>query len=192
MNPAKLLASRNILLGVGVVAALFVVVVVLQTGTGSTETMPPAERFGSPPEATGEVVPLETVLAAFQRNRTNALRRYRQAPMSARVDSVQPVGKSGWASLVTLDNGRATAYFTEPLWKSIHPPVEAGQTRTFTCADWQHGGSNSVVLYGCGVVRTPEPRSSASSRGRRGAKVKVAISAVGLHHLRTLRWGLDG
>jgi hypothetical protein len=36
MNPAKLLASRNILIGVGIVAALFVVLEVLQTRTGST------------------------------------------------------------------------------------------------------------------------------------------------------------
>src|SRR4051812_21337571 len=111
MNPVKLLASRNILVGVGIVAALFVALVVLQTRTGSTETMPSAERFAAPPEPTGEVVPLETVLAAFQRNRTNALRRYRQSPMSARVDAVQPVGKAGWASSVTLDGGRAVAYF---------------------------------------------------------------------------------
>ena len=153
MNPVKLLASRNILIGVGIIAALFVVLVVLQTRTGSTETMPSAERFAAPPEATGEVVPLETVLAAFQRNRTNALRRYRQSPMRARVDAVQPVGRSGWASSVTLDGGRATAYFAESLWTSIQPPVEAGQTRTFTCADWQYGGSNSVAMYGCGVVQ---------------------------------------
>ena len=152
MNPAKLLASRNILIGVGIVAALFVVLVVLQTRTGSTETMPPAERFSAPPEPSGEVVSLETVLAAFQRNRTNALRRYRQSPMSAHVDAIQPVGKSGWASSVTLDSGRATAYFAEPLWKSIQPPIQAGQMRTFTCADWQYGGSNSVMLYGCGVA----------------------------------------
>jgi len=154
MNPVKLLASRNILLGVGIVAALFVALVVLQTRTGSTETMPSAERFASPPEPTGEVVPLETVLAAFQRNRTNALRRYRESPMSAHVDGVQPVGKAGWASSVTLDGGRAVAYFTEPLWKSLQPPLEPGKTRTFTCADWQYGGSDSVALYGCGVVQS--------------------------------------
>ena len=153
MNPMKLLASRNILIGVGIVAALFVVLVVLQTGMGSTETMPSAERFATPPDAIGEVVPLETVLAAFQRNRTNALRRYRRSPMSAHVDAVQPVGKAGWASSVTLDGGRAVAYFTEPLWKSVQPPLEAGQTRTLTCADWQYGGSNSVALYGCAVVQ---------------------------------------
>jgi len=153
MNPVKLLGSRNILIGVGIVATLFVVLVVLQTRTGSSGTMPSAERFSVPPEATGDVVPLDTVLAAFQRNRTQAIRRYQTVPISARVDAVAPVGKGGWASVVTLEGGRASAYFTDRQWTSIDQPVAAGQMRTFTCADWEYGGSSSVELYGCGVVQ---------------------------------------
>lgn len=153
MNPVKLLASRNILIGVGIVAALFVVLVVLQSRTGSSEAMPSAERFSSPPQPSGEVVPLETVLSAFQRNRTQALRRYRNTPFSARVEAVVPIAKAGWASAVTLDAGRASAYFTDQQWTATAPPIAAGQMRTFTCEDWQYGGSNSVALYGCGVVQ---------------------------------------
>jgi hypothetical protein len=153
MNPVKLLASRNILIGAGIVAALFVVLVVLQTRTGSSETMPSAERFAVPPQSTGDVVPLETVLTEFQRNRSQAMRQYRNSPIRARVDGMTPVGRSGWASAVTLEGGRASAYFTDQQWTSIDPPIAAGQTRTFTCADWQYGAANSVALYGCAIVQ---------------------------------------
>jgi hypothetical protein len=153
MNAVKLLASRNILIGVGVIAALFAVFVVLQTRTGSSETVPPAERFSAPPQAEGDVVPLDTVLTAFQRSGAQAVRRYRHAPLSAHVDAVTPVGKNGWASEVTLDGGRASAYFSDQQWKSIEPPIAAGETRTITCADWQYGAASAVAMYGCGVAQ---------------------------------------
>jgi len=151
MNPVKLLASRNLLIAIAIIGTLFVVFVVLQTRTGSSETMPSAERVGSPPAPAGDIVPLDTVLDAFERNRTTA-RRYRQSPFTAHVDAVTPVAKSGWAAAVTLNGGRATAYLAESQWPSIDPPLKKGQMRTLTCADWQTAGSNRFTMYGCGVA----------------------------------------
>lgn len=151
MNPVKLLASKNIILGIAVVGVLLVVFVVFQSRTGSSETMPSAERVGAPPEATGEVVPLDTVLDAFARNRTTA-RRYRQSPFSAQVDAVTPMETSGWAAAVALNGGRATAYIGKSQWQALAPPLAAGQERTFTCADWQTAGSKTATMYGCGVA----------------------------------------
>ena len=154
MNPVKLLASRNIIISIGVLAILFAAFVVVQTRTGSAETVPPAERVGAPPSATGEVVPLNDVLTAYQRNRTAALRRFHNSPLSAQVDAVTPVQKSGWAASVTANGGRATLYFADGVWPSIAPVIASGQKRTFTCADWQSGPSGSVAMYGCGIAET--------------------------------------
>ena len=136
MNPVKLLASRNIILGIAVIGILLVSFVMLQTRTGSSETMPAADRIGTPPAASADVVPLDTVLAALQGNRTAAARRYRQATFSGHVEAVTPVRKSGWAATITLNGGRATAYIADSQWRSIARPIVKGQTRAFTCADW--------------------------------------------------------
>jgi hypothetical protein len=155
MNPVKLLASRNILLGMAIIGLLLVSFVMLQTRTGSSETMPSADRIGSPPEASADVVPLDTVLAAVQGNRTPAARRYRQATFSGHVDGVTPLHKNGWAATITLNGGRAIAYVADSQWRSIAPAIAKGQTRAFTCADWESGVSSSVTMYGCGVVPAP-------------------------------------
>ena len=151
MNPAKLLASRNIILGIAVIGVLLVVFVVFQTRTGSSETMPSADRVGAPPAATGDVVPLDTVLDAFAKNRTTA-RKYRQSPFRAHVDAVTPMNTGGWAALVALNGGRAVAYVAQSQWQASAPALAAGQERTFTCADWQTAGAKAATLYGCGVV----------------------------------------
>jgi len=101
--------------------------------------------------ATGDVVPLETVLDAFVKNRTTA-RRYRQSPFSAHVEAVTPMHANGWAATVALNGGRATAYIAESQWPAIAPPLAAGQDRTFTCADWQTAGVKTATMYGCGVA----------------------------------------
>jgi hypothetical protein len=155
MNPAKLLASRNILLGVAIVGILLVSFVMLQTRTGSSETMPSADRIGAPPEASADVVPLDTALAAVQGSRTPAARRYRQATFSGHVDEVMLLGKNGWAAAITLNGGRATAYIAESRWRSIAPAIAKGQTRAFTCADWESGVAGTSTMYGCAVVPAP-------------------------------------
>ena len=151
----KILASRNIIIGCAVIGVLFVALVVLHSSTSSLETMPSAGRIGAPPAATGEVQALDTVLAAYQHNRSAALRRYRTSPFSTTIDTVTPVGKSGWASAVTVGGGRATLYIADSSWKSMAPPIAPGQTRQFTCVDWQSGSGGTVAMYGCGTVSTP-------------------------------------
>jgi len=152
MNPVKLLASRNILIAAALFAVAFVALIVLQTRTGSAETLPPAERVGVPPEPSGTAVPLDTVLAAFQRSRSTALRQYRHTPFTAPVDTIAPVGKSGWASRVNLAGGRATAYFSDQQWRTSDTTLVPGQTYAFTCFDWQSGAGGTVTLYGCGLA----------------------------------------
>jgi hypothetical protein len=147
----KLLASRNILIGVTIIAVVAIGIVVLQqTSSGSTDTTPTAERIGAPPVATGDEVPLDTVLTALQRSGTAGIRRYRNAPLTGHVDTVTPVHKNGWAAAVTFDGGRATAYFADDQWHAAAPALAAGQTRSFTCADWRTGPS--ITMYGCGVA----------------------------------------
>src|SRR3954467_14014791 len=155
MDPLKLLASRNIILAIAVVGTLLVSFVMLQTRTGSSETMPSADRIGSPPPARAHLGAPATVLGALEGNRTPAARRYRQATFSGQVEAVTPLHKNGWAATITLDGGRATAYIADSQWQSIAPPVAKGQTRAFTCADWESGLSSSVTMYGCGVVPAP-------------------------------------
>jgi hypothetical protein len=152
MNPVKLLASRNIIIGVAVVATLFVAFVLLHTRTGSSETMPSAARIGLPPAPDGDVVPIDTILSAYQRSRTNALRHYRTSPFTAAVDAVTPMRRNGWVAAVVVNGGRTTMHFAEQPWRAIEQPLAAGQTRTFTCADWQSGPSGTLLMYGCGVV----------------------------------------
>ena len=154
MNPAKLLASRNLLVGIAILAVAFVAFVLLQTRSGAAaDTMPSAERFSVPPAPIGDVVPLDTVLAAYKQSRTTALRKYRDSPFSTQVETVTPVNMSGWAEAVTVGGGRATLYFTES--QASAPVIAAGQTGTFICADWQSGASGTVMMYGCGAVPTP-------------------------------------
>jgi hypothetical protein len=155
MNPVKLLASRNIILGIAVIGIFLVSFVMLQTRTGSSETTPSADRVGSPPEASADVVPLDTVLAAMQGSRTPAARRYRQATFTGHVEAVTPLRRNGWAAAITLNGGRATAYIADSQWSSIAAPIAIGQTRAFTCADWESGVSSTVTMYGCGVVPAP-------------------------------------
>ena len=152
MKPVKLLGSKNILVGIALLSVAFIAIVLLQTRSGASETLPGAERFARPPAATGEVVSLATVRAAYQRNRTTALRQYRKSPIGAQVHAVTPVNKNGWAAAVALDGGVATAYFADRDWQGISP-VAVGQTMTVTCADWQSGAGGTVTMYGCGVVR---------------------------------------
>jgi hypothetical protein len=152
MNPVRLLASRNILIATAVFSVALMAVIVFQTRTGSAETMPSADRIGTPPEPAGDVVPLETVLTAFQRSRATALRHYRHEPFSAHLETVTPVQKNGWAARLLLAGGRVTAYIADQQWKSLAEPVAAGQTRAFTCFDWQSGAGGTVTLYGCGLA----------------------------------------
>jgi hypothetical protein len=150
----KLLASRNILIGVTIIAFVAIAIVVLQqTSSGSTDTTPTAERIGAPPAASGDAVPLDTVLTALHRSGTAGIRRYRSSPLTGHVDAVRPVHHNGWAAAVTLDGGRATAYFADAPWQAAAPAVTAGQTRLFTCADWRTGPS--ITMYGCGFVGQP-------------------------------------
>lgn len=150
MNPAKLLASRNIILGIAVIGVFATIFVVFQSRTGSSETMPSAERVGEPPAATGDVVPLDTVLDTFAKNRT-AARKYRQSLFRAHVDRVTVMDTNGWAAAVALNSGRATAYIAKGQWQALGRPIVAGQERTFTCADWQTG-AKTATMYGCGVA----------------------------------------
>jgi hypothetical protein len=138
--------------GLGV---LFIAVVLVHSVTGSSQTMPSAEQIGPPPVATGPVEPLDTVLAAYRRSGSAALRRYRSSPFSATVDSVKPVQKSGWAVAASVDGGRATVYIANDEWKSITTPLAPKQTRAVTCMDWQSGAAGTLTMYGCGVVATP-------------------------------------
>ena len=141
--------------GLGV---LFVVVVFAHSLIGSSEampTMPSADQIGPPPQATGPVEPLDTVLAAYRRNGSAALRRYRNSPFSATVDSVKPVQKSGWAIAASVDGGRATVYIAEDEGESLTPALAPKQTRAFTCMDWQSGAAGTLTMYGCGIVATP-------------------------------------
>ncbi len=151
----KLLASRNIIIAMAGLGVLFVVVVFAHSLIGSTATMPSAEQIGPPPAATGPVESLDTVLAAYRRNGSAALRRYRSSPFSATVDSVTPVQKSGWAVSASVDGGRATVYIADDEWPSVTPPLAPQQTRAFTCMDWQAGAAGTLTMYGCGTVATP-------------------------------------
>jgi hypothetical protein len=151
INPRKLLASKTIIIFTGVIAVAFVAMAVVYALVGPAESMPSAERIGTPPAASGEVVPLDTIVAAFQRSRTMALKQYRTTPFMAHVNAVTRVGKSGWAAAVTLA-GHATAYVSDQQWQSITPPLAVGQTRAFTCFDWQSGAAGAVTMYGCGVA----------------------------------------
>jgi len=154
MNPLKLLASRNILIGITVIGFVAIGIIVLQqTSSGSTDTAPTAARIGTPPAASGDVVPLDTVLTALHRSGPAGIRRYRNSPLTGRVDAVTPVHQNGWAAAVTFDGGLATAYFADPQWQAAAPAVTAGQTRSFTCADWRTGPS--ITMYGCGFVSQP-------------------------------------
>jgi hypothetical protein len=152
MNPVKLLASRNLLIAIAVLAVVFVAFVALQTQSGATETMPSAERFSAPPAPSGAAVPLDTILAAYKQSRTTALRKYRYSPFTTQVDAVTPVNKNGWASAVTAGGSRATLYFANDQWPSGSSALAAGQVGTFLCADWQSGPSGMLMMYGCGVV----------------------------------------
>jgi hypothetical protein len=161
MKPIKLLASRNIIIGIAVLAVVFVLFAVFQMRTGSTEeTLPLAERISPPPIPTGESVALDAVLASFQRGRATTMRKYHASPLIASVDTVTEVNTRGWAEAVTVGGGRATFYFTDSAWHSINPSLAPGQTRSFTCADWQSGPSGTVVMYGCGVVERPDTNAS--------------------------------
>ena len=151
INPKKLLASKTIILGTGVLAILFVAMVVVYALVGPAESLPSAERVGTPPAAAGEAVPLDRVLAVFQRSRTTALRQFRAAPFRAHVNGVTPIGKSGWAAAITFE-GHATAYVSDQQWRAIVPPLAPGQNREFTCFDWQSGVGGAVTMYGCGVA----------------------------------------
>lgn len=138
--------------GLGV---LFLAAVLVHSITGSSEAMPSAAQIGPPPRATGPVEPLDTVLAAYRRSGSAALRRYRNSPFSATVDSVKPVQKSGWAVSASVDGGRATVYIASDEWPTITPPLAPQQTRAFTCMDWQSGAAGTLMMYGCGTVATP-------------------------------------
>ena len=154
----KLLASRNIIVTMAGLGVLFVAVVFVHSLVGASEsmpTLPSADQIGPPPAPTGPVEPLDTVLAAYRRNGSAALRRYRNSPITATVDSVVPVGKSGWAVAATVDGGRATVYIGDDEWRSITPPLAPKQTRAFTCMDWQSGAAGRLTMYGCGTVSTP-------------------------------------
>jgi hypothetical protein len=151
----KLLASRNILIAMAGLGVVFVAVVLVHSIIGSAEAMPTAERIGPPPAATGPVESLDTVLAAYRRSGNAALRRYRNSPFSAKVDSLMPVRKSGWAVSASVDGGRATVYIADREWESITPPLVPEQTRAFTCMDWQAGAAGTLTMYGCGTVATP-------------------------------------
>jgi len=154
MNPVKLLASRNLLVGIAILGAVFVAFVLLQTRSGAVaDTMPSAERFSVPPAPTGDVVPLDTILAAYKQSRSTAIRKYRDSPFTTQVDTVTPVNKSGWAEAATAAGGRAMLYFTES--QASAPAIAAGQSATFICADWQSGASGTVLMYGCGAVPMP-------------------------------------
>lgn len=138
--------------GLGV---LFIAVVLVHSVTGSSQTLPSADQIGPPPVAKGPVEPLDTVVAAYRRNGSSALRRYRHSPFRATVDSVMPVQKSGWAVSASVDGGRATVYIADEEWQSVIPPLAPKQARAFTCMDWQAGAAGTLTLYGCGVVATP-------------------------------------
>jgi hypothetical protein len=150
MNPAKLLASRNILMASGVFAVAFVAVVLLHSYAGPVEAMPQAESVGIPPAPSGAVIPLDTLLDAYKRSRATALRQYRHAPFQTKVETVTPVNTGGWAQAVTVDGGRATLYFTEN--QGSDPTIAAGQPGTFICADWQTGPSGTMMKFGCGAI----------------------------------------
>ena len=147
----KLLASRNILIASALIAVLFVGMVLLHPGTGSSESMPSADRISPPPVPTGSVESLDAVLAAHRKGSIEA-RRSRTTPFSATVDSVRPVGRGGWALSASLDDGRAMIYIADREKPSITPPLAPGQTRAFTCSDWQASTGRTWTLYGCGTV----------------------------------------
>jgi len=154
----KLLASRNIIVTMAGLGVIFVVVVFAHSLIGSSEampTMPSADQIGPPPSPTGPVEPLDTVVAAYRRNGSAALRRYRNSPFSATIDSLSPVRKNGWAVSASVDDGRATVYIADDEWQSINPPLAPKQTRGFTCMDWQSGAAGRLTMYGCGTVATP-------------------------------------
>jgi len=151
MNPVKLLASRNLIIGIAILGVLFVAFVLLQSRSGAAaETMPSAERFSIPPAPTGADVPLDTILTAYKQSRSTAIRKYRASPFTTQVDAVEPVTRNGWAEAVTVGGGRATLYFTES--QASAPSIAPGQPGTFICADWQTGGGGMVMMYGCGAV----------------------------------------
>jgi hypothetical protein len=150
MNPVKLLASRNLLVAIAVLAVVFIAFALFQSRSGAAETMPSAEHFSVPPAPTGAVIPLDTLLAAYKQSRPTALRKYRNAPFTTQVDAVTPVNRNGWAEAVTVSGGRATLYFTDS--QASDPTIAAGQPGTFVCADWQSGPAGTVLMYGCGAV----------------------------------------
>jgi len=156
MNPVKLLASRNLLIGIAVVTVAFVAFVLLQSRSGAaSDTMPSAERFSAPPAATGEVVPLDTILTAFKQSRSTAVRKYRESPFTTVVDAVIPVKRNGWGETAVVGGQRATLYFSETQWQSASPPIAPAQLRTFICADWQSAAAGTVTMYGCTAIAAP-------------------------------------
>jgi hypothetical protein len=152
MAIAKLLASKNIIIGVVVIGTVLVAALVLGPGRSPSPAVTPASRIAPPSRGSAEVIPLETILAAFQRNTTAALRQYRRSSFSAHIDAVSPVGADGWAATVTLGDGRATAYIADAQWRAMPAPVTTGQVRTFVCSDWQSGPSGTLTMYGCDIA----------------------------------------